>query len=192
MPSLLILCVYEKVDSRPTHSYFCFHFHLGDLKFSQFHAVFWKIWQKRMLAPTGRLAPPPTGDPWSSTVLVFSFNRKQKNLTPFFGILVVIRPFVHFIYFIFPKLCQKHKKHIFLSMKFVSQSDQTKLSPNHASEFDCDWQPLIATHWLLFVSIRHLNVLITAHVPTMVISYAPRSNLGSEDRDMTRLGDRSC
>ena len=107
MPSLLTLCVYEKVDSRPTHSYFCFHFHLGDLKFSQFHAVFWKIWQKLMLAPTGRLAPPPTGNPWSSTVLVFSFNRKQKNLTPFFGILVVIRPFVHFIYFYFSKTLPK-------------------------------------------------------------------------------------
>ena len=28
-------------------------------KFCQFHAVFGKIWQNRMLAPPGRLAPPP-------------------------------------------------------------------------------------------------------------------------------------
>ena len=33
-------------------------------KFSQFHAVFWKIWQNRMLVPPG-LAPPPTENPGS-------------------------------------------------------------------------------------------------------------------------------
>ena len=33
------------------------------LKFSQFHAVFRKIWQNHMLAPPGGLAPPPMGNP---------------------------------------------------------------------------------------------------------------------------------
>ena len=32
-------------------------------KFSQFHAVFRKIWQNHMLAPPRRLAPSPTGNP---------------------------------------------------------------------------------------------------------------------------------
>ena len=32
-------------------------------KFSQFHAVFWKIWQFCMLAPPGPLAAPPMGNP---------------------------------------------------------------------------------------------------------------------------------
>ena len=32
-------------------------------KFFQFHAVFGKIWQNRMLAPPGELAPPPRGNP---------------------------------------------------------------------------------------------------------------------------------
>ena len=38
-----------------------------DPKFSQFHAVFHKIWQNHMLAPLpGGLAPPPTGNPGSA------------------------------------------------------------------------------------------------------------------------------
>ena len=36
-------------------------------KFSQFHAVFRKIWQNHMLAPPGGLAPPPTGNPGPAT-----------------------------------------------------------------------------------------------------------------------------
>ena len=37
-------------------------------KFFQFHAVFGKIWQNRMLAPPpGELAPPPQGNPRSAT-----------------------------------------------------------------------------------------------------------------------------
>ena len=35
-------------------------------KFSQFHAVFRKIWQNHMLAPLGGLAPPPMGNPGSA------------------------------------------------------------------------------------------------------------------------------
>ena len=31
-----------------------------------FHAVFRKFWQFRMLAPSGRLAPSPTGNPGSA------------------------------------------------------------------------------------------------------------------------------
>ena len=38
-------------------------------KFFQFHAVFGKIWQNRMLVPSPRgLAPPPRGNPESATV----------------------------------------------------------------------------------------------------------------------------
>ena len=80
---------------------------------------------------------------------------------------------------------------IYFIADFLCQCDQTKLSQSHASVFDCDWQPVIATHCLLFVSIKHLNVLITTHVLAMLVSSAPRSNLGSEDCDMTRLGDVS-
>ena len=32
-------------------------------KFFQFHAVFGKIWQNRMLVPPGELVPPPRGNP---------------------------------------------------------------------------------------------------------------------------------
>ena len=39
-------------------------------KFFQFHAVFGKCWQNRMLAPPGELAPPPWGNPGSATVNV--------------------------------------------------------------------------------------------------------------------------
>ena len=40
-------------------------------KFFQFHAVFGKIWQNRMLAPPpGELAPPPRGNPGSATDFV--------------------------------------------------------------------------------------------------------------------------
>ena len=38
-------------------------------KFFQFHAVFGKIWQNRMLAPPWELAPPPRGNPGSATVV---------------------------------------------------------------------------------------------------------------------------
>ena len=34
--------------------------------FSQFYAVFRKMWQNHMLAPPGGLAPPPTGNPGSA------------------------------------------------------------------------------------------------------------------------------
>ena len=34
-------------------------------KFFQFHAVFGKFWENRMLPPPGRLAPPPRGNPGS-------------------------------------------------------------------------------------------------------------------------------
>ena len=37
-------------------------------KFSQFHAVFRKIWQNHMLASPRGLAPPPTGNPGSAPV----------------------------------------------------------------------------------------------------------------------------
>ena len=40
----------------------------GSPKFSQFHAVFRKIWQDRMLAPPRGLAPPPAGNPGSAPV----------------------------------------------------------------------------------------------------------------------------
>ena len=40
-------------------------------KFSQFHAVFRRIWQNHMLPPpTGELAPPPTGNPGSAPAFV--------------------------------------------------------------------------------------------------------------------------
>ncbi len=57
-----------------------------------------------------------------------------------------------------------------------------------ASVCDCDWHLLIASHRLLFVSIGHLNVLTTTHVPDMAISSAPRSNLGSGGCDVTHPG----
>ena len=34
--------------------------------FSEFHAVFHKIWQNHMLSPPGGLAPPPMGNPGSA------------------------------------------------------------------------------------------------------------------------------
>ena len=37
-------------------------------KFFQFHAVFGKNWQNRMLAPPGEFAHPPRGNPGSATV----------------------------------------------------------------------------------------------------------------------------
>ena len=36
-------------------------------KFFQFHAIFGKVWQNRMLAPPGGLAPQPQGNPGSAT-----------------------------------------------------------------------------------------------------------------------------
>ena len=36
-------------------------------KFFKFHAVLGKIWQNRMLAPPGELAPPPRGNLGSAT-----------------------------------------------------------------------------------------------------------------------------
>ena len=43
-------------------------------KFFQFHALFGKIWQNRMLAPPPprELAPPPWGNPGSATGYVIS------------------------------------------------------------------------------------------------------------------------
>ena len=41
-------------------------------KFFQFHAVFGKMWQNRMLAPLGELAPPPRGNPGSATAHLIS------------------------------------------------------------------------------------------------------------------------
>ena len=38
-------------------------------KFFQFHAVFGKFWQNRMLSPPGGLAPSPWGNPGSATVI---------------------------------------------------------------------------------------------------------------------------
>ena len=38
-------------------------------KFSQFHAVFGKIWQNRMLVLPRELAPPPRGNPGSATAI---------------------------------------------------------------------------------------------------------------------------
>ena len=40
-------------------------------KFSQYFAVFRKIWQNRMLAPPRGLAPPPTGNPGSAPDMYF-------------------------------------------------------------------------------------------------------------------------
>ena len=66
-------------------------------KFSQFHAVFWKIWQNCMLVPpSGRLAPPPTRNPGSAPdsiellfhteyladFLHFTFGRDSNNEIP--------------------------------------------------------------------------------------------------------------
>ena len=53
-------------------------------EFFQFHAVFGKFWQNRMLAPPGELASPPRGNPGFSTVIgmnkmlhsVFKFKKK--------------------------------------------------------------------------------------------------------------------
>ena len=42
-------------------------------KFFQFHAVFGKFWQNRMLAPPGELAPPPRGNPGSATEDYFPY-----------------------------------------------------------------------------------------------------------------------
>ena len=71
---------------------------------------FGKFGKKRMFAPTGRLAPPSTGilDPPLSWY--FLFNRKQKNFTPFFGILVVIRPFSFYLFYFSQDFAKKPKK----------------------------------------------------------------------------------
>ena len=47
-------------------------------KFSQFHAVFGKIWQNHMLAPPGGLAPPPMGNPGSTPALP-SYSKLNSN-----------------------------------------------------------------------------------------------------------------
>ena len=50
-------------------------------KFSQFHAVFRKIWQNHMLVPPGGLAPPPTGNPRSApgktNMILFGLSKKR-------------------------------------------------------------------------------------------------------------------
>ena len=43
-------------------------------KFSQFHAVFQKIWQNHMLAAPQGSAPPPTGNPGSAPDYVLAIN----------------------------------------------------------------------------------------------------------------------
>ena len=44
---------------------------------SQFHAIFSKIWQNRMLPPLpGGLAPPPTGNPGFAPVVMISLQEK--------------------------------------------------------------------------------------------------------------------
>ena len=53
-------------------------------KFSQFHAVFCKIWQNHMFAPPGGLAPPPMGNPGSApgflVEMYIIFNVSTKGL----------------------------------------------------------------------------------------------------------------
>ena len=52
-----------------------------DLKFSQFHAVFfWKIWQNYMLAPPGRSAHPPTGNPGSAAAVVETAGKLHRTV----------------------------------------------------------------------------------------------------------------
>ena len=50
-------------------------------KFFQFHAVFGKIWQNRMLVPPDELAPPPRGNPGSATECDPSSHRGRLNPT---------------------------------------------------------------------------------------------------------------
>ena len=47
-------------------------------KCSQFHAVFQKIWQFRMLASPGRLAPPPMGNPGSAPAEAVTIQTKDR------------------------------------------------------------------------------------------------------------------
>ena len=56
-------------------------------KFFQFHAVFGKIWQNRMLAPPRELAPPPRGNPWSATAGVWK-QKSYKLHNSHFGLLM--------------------------------------------------------------------------------------------------------
>ena len=49
-------------------------------KFSQFRAVFWKIWQNHMLAPLGGLSPPPGTAPASNILFKFYNQNLQNNL----------------------------------------------------------------------------------------------------------------
>ena len=49
-------------------------------KSSQFHALFWKIWQNRMLMPPRGLVPPPLGNPGSAPVrLLLSLLRSARE-----------------------------------------------------------------------------------------------------------------
>ena len=54
-------------------------------KFFQFHAVFGKIWQNRMLAPPGELAPPPRGNPGSATVNIMLAQISRHGIMEFSG-----------------------------------------------------------------------------------------------------------
>ena len=66
-------------------------------KFSQFHAVFRKIWQNHMLAPPRGLAPPPTRNPGSAPVFcvkssesvkIFDINVSKPLFSTIFHVLV--------------------------------------------------------------------------------------------------------
>ena len=63
----------------------------------QFHAVFGKIWQNRMLAPSGELALPPQGNPGSATAVVYQMI--YLHLLLIYHILIVKVYFLTDIYF---------------------------------------------------------------------------------------------
>ena len=48
-------------------------------KFFQFHAVFRKIWQNRMLAPPGELVPPPWGNLGSATAYICRYQTRMHS-----------------------------------------------------------------------------------------------------------------
>ena len=50
-------------------------------KFFQFHAVFGKFWQNRMLVPPGELAPPPLGNPGSDHCFINNNCERRKEET---------------------------------------------------------------------------------------------------------------